>query len=683
MWVVRIAKLCTVAFILIIALSYAVDITFVPPSDANNSFVNRNYTFINVTVSEIDSCTLEWNSTNYTMTKGSGNCYLNRTDSDGTYTYRIYANDSAGNINSTQRTITFDTVLPSASINFSGGYNNTFSPNSDNIYDEIIFNVTASETVNFSTTYLLAANGSRVKTFNEVDNTKSILKTWNGCFIQACSTGFAPEGNYSIEIRMTDRAGNVNATNLTIKIILDNTSLQILFASPTPNNATINDSNSVFVNITTSETPHSAVLEWNGTNETMDGNVTGWFKTKTNLADGNYTFRVYANDSVGNRNISETRWVFINATRNMSSVINNISQSLSSSNITVTILNSSGNPANSSQLLSFANYTLRFNASSILVETADFLVGSLNVSAVPNITRTITAELNVSVAFNESGGVLDNYVWVDLNNLLLGNFTAKIIFPRIYALYFYLNGTKDAPNITRANACNTNLTNTPCYNISANKSVLYLPSFSGGAGGNDTKAPVLSVSSPIMATYTSSSVSLTYTVSDNVAIDKCWYNLNGINTTLDSCANSTIIAATGSNTLVVYANDTSNNMNQTSITFTYTPSPTPPQTSTTSGGTGTDDPAKPKTQTNVANSVNVKEPYNIAQTNITSPINRTGKVVNNETVGGARNKSLDITGFATVSTASLIIGAFIAGAVGGIIFWKFANKRLRAKRRSN
>ncbi|MEM5807919.1 MAG: S8 family peptidase, partial [Candidatus Aenigmatarchaeota archaeon] len=97
------------------------NITFISPSDPHNSFVNRSYTLINVSVndaSNIDTCILEWNGTNISMTKiGSGNsvnCFINKTDVDGTYNYRVYANDSLNNIgNSPQRTITFDTIYPS------------------------------------------------------------------------------------------------------------------------------------------------------------------------------------------------------------------------------------------------------------------------------------------------------------------------------------------------------------------------------------------------------------------------------------------------------------------------------------------------------------------------------------------------------------------------------------------
>ncbi|MBI2075853.1 MAG: S8 family serine peptidase [Candidatus Aenigmarchaeota archaeon] len=666
--------------------SIAPSITFVSPSDENNSAVGRNYTFINASITDtnvIDSCILEWSGTNQSINKiGSGNsvtCYINKTDVDGNYNYTVYANDSLGNLNSTRRTITLDTAKPSVvDLNFSGGNNNIFSPNGDGLYDSISFNITASETANFSTTYLLAENGSRAKTFIKVDDTNSILKTWNGCFIQSCATGLAPDGNYSIEITMTDRAGNVNATNLTA-ITLDTTPPQISFSNSTPNNTTISTNNSVIINITAGEALRSAVLEWNGTNETMTGDGTRWLTTKNYLADGNYTFRVHANDSAGNRNVTETRWLFVTVTRNISSFISSINQTLAAKNITFELLNPAGTAADSSSLKSFEKYTLRFNQSKILIETADFLVSSLNTSAVLNITSNLTAEFNISSVFNLSGGMLDSYVWIDLNNLLpAGNFTAKITFPKIYALYFYLNGTKDAPNITRvANICDENVSNKPCYNISANASALYLPSFSGGAGGNDTQAPSLNASSP-SGDYSSSSVPVNYTVGDNVAVDRCWYRLNsGPNTTLADCANTTITVSEGSNIIIIYANDTSGNLNQTNITFTFTPPATTVATTTVpsggSGGTSTVQTTTSTTTTITATTIQQKSEDNPAN----QFVNQTAAVDKNETA--PRNESV-VTGLVAGSTNLLIGGALIISAAG-LATAAFVFKQIKRKKK--
>ncbi|MBI3190134.1 S8 family serine peptidase [archaeon] len=845
-------------------------ITFVSPSDSNNSFVNRNHTFIGVNVADsndIDSCFLEWNNVNQSMTKiGSGNsitCFLNKTDSDGTYSYKIYANDSISNSGYAGRVITFDTIYPvinnytpsdyssyskggqneslsvnyteinldsvyffwqngsggnftqtnltgcesgnkkicSANLNLSGFTEGTliqfyfgvfdktgkssylFTPSADPFsatIDRISPNVTISSirnsqkfnsdnvTLNFtaidnklisSCSYKLNSNGdasitknitfvaeqgnntlivsctdsagnkgnSSVAFFvdsvypiislqspqnttynfntslklNSTVNEANLDKIWyrldnnENITLTENTTFSASEGSHVLYMSANDSVNNLKSTS--IEFTIDITPIQVSFVSATPLNEILNMRNSITINVTTNGVPDSIVLEWNGTNETINGNGTNWFISKVSLSDGNYTFKAYLNDSVGNQNVSEMRWVFINVTRNTTSLIRNINQTLSFQNITVKILNSAGEPMDSSQLISFENYTLQFNISNVFIETANFLVNSLNSSAIVNITNNITAELNISAAFNKSGGSLDNYVWVDLNNLLpSGNFTAKIIFPRIYALYFYLNGTRDAPNITQVKSvCNINLSNIPCYNISANISTLYLPSFSGGAGGNDTQAPSISVSSPISGTtYSSSSIPLTYTVSDNVAVDKCWYSLNsGSNTTLPNCANATITASDGSNTLNVYANDTSNNLNQITVAFTFS-QPVPTSSSGGGGGGGGYIPSQQTKQNQTNATTTAQKTEQQANKTVTISISNqtlvnrtaqitTGNETSNKNKSNEANQTANIgpSGFVIGSPENIVIGGSLSAIiVAGLVVWKFKSARKQRKK---
>ncbi|UCC91577.1 MAG: hypothetical protein JSV39_04695 [Candidatus Aenigmatarchaeota archaeon] len=90
-------------------------VTYKPPTPDNNSRQAANSVNINVSVlvdSEVspDTCTLEWtvvgvSTTNYTMEMvGSGinvSCNRTRTTNDATnYTFKVYANDSVGNLKS-------------------------------------------------------------------------------------------------------------------------------------------------------------------------------------------------------------------------------------------------------------------------------------------------------------------------------------------------------------------------------------------------------------------------------------------------------------------------------------------------------------------------------------------------------------------------------------------------------
>lgn len=83
---------------------------------------------------------------------------------------------------------------------------------------------------------------------------------------------------------------------------------------------------------------------------------------------------------------------------------------------------------------------------------------------------------------------------------------------------------------------------------------------------SDTTPPSITIVSPANTTYTSQIIPLNVTADENVSA--WWYSLNsGPNTTFTP--NSTISAAMGVNNLTVYANDTSGNMNSSTVYFTF------------------------------------------------------------------------------------------------------------------
>jgi len=179
-------------------------ITFVSPTPENATLWDKTWIYINVTFSEnVDTAILDWNGTNYTMQMPvSTAAYYNVTNlSEGDYIYRVYANDTSGNMNvSETRVITVDLTPPT-----------------------------------------------------------------------------------------------------------------ITFIAPTPDNASTVNVSYVFINITASEALNRSILEWNGTNETMQGSGLNWYLNKTYLLNGNYTFRVHAQDLAGNWNSSEIKVVEVDA----------------------------------------------------------------------------------------------------------------------------------------------------------------------------------------------------------------------------------------------------------------------------------------------------------------------------------------------------------------------------------
>jgi parallel beta-helix repeat protein len=79
-------------------------IAFVPPTPLNGTQLNQSWIFINASASEpLGSCILDWNGSNETFAPSGAFCAVNKTSlSEGTYAFRMYANDSSGNWNSTE-----------------------------------------------------------------------------------------------------------------------------------------------------------------------------------------------------------------------------------------------------------------------------------------------------------------------------------------------------------------------------------------------------------------------------------------------------------------------------------------------------------------------------------------------------------------------------------------------------
>jgi len=75
----------------------------------------------------------------------------------------------------------------------------------------------------------------------------------------------------------------------------------------------------------------------------------------------------------------------------------------------------------------------------------------------------------------------------------------------------------------------------------------------------DDIPPNITVISPEPKTYDRAFIDLIYVVSDNVAVDKCWYELNGNISDLPWCNNKTLNLPSGHYDLKVYVNDTSGN----------------------------------------------------------------------------------------------------------------------------
>jgi hypothetical protein len=281
-------------------------VTFVPPTDANNTVLTtRNWTYINVTAtdgrSSIESALLEWNNVNETMIKvGSGKSavfYINKTDlADGTYTYRVWVNDSSQNWGvSEMRVITIDTTPPTI----------TFvppTPNNEVTNDTFAYiNVTSDEGLNQS---LLEWSGAN----------ESMQGSGQNWFLNKTNL---PNGNYTFRVWGEDYAGNWNVTEerwVYINASEDLVPPLLEFVPPTPDNASFVSATSVTINVShVEDNPDTLVLNWNGVNETYSYSGSSTAITKT-VTEGTYTYYVWANDTLGYSSQTETRTFTVDTT---------------------------------------------------------------------------------------------------------------------------------------------------------------------------------------------------------------------------------------------------------------------------------------------------------------------------------------------------------------------------------
>ena len=197
--------------------------------------------------------------------------------SEGSNTLIAYANDTVGNLNSTYVIFTANTTMP---------YVNIISPQNTTYNNR-------TQLVNIS------SNGQDIWFFNGTGN-----ETYSGPVQRTFS-----EGSNTLIAYANTTAGNFNYSS--VMFIADTINPIIIFVAPTPGNGSVENQSSVFINISSNEQLSSAILEWQGVNESMSGSGTNWYKNKTSLGRGNYTYTVYGYDTATNMNVSETRSVSV------------------------------------------------------------------------------------------------------------------------------------------------------------------------------------------------------------------------------------------------------------------------------------------------------------------------------------------------------------------------------------
>ncbi len=167
-------------------------------------------------------------------------------------------------------------------------------------------------------------------------------------------------GTYTWQFISTDNYSDQD--NETITVSVSAPTLVFSAISPANNSETSNSYANVTVTLNRTGT---ATLNWQGINESMDGSGTGFYKNKTGLLSGNYSFRIYASDSNSITNASTARNITVNRTTVNTSINNIINASTflvnasleiaaPGGNVTVTITNGTNASVNGAALTSIS-----------------------------------------------------------------------------------------------------------------------------------------------------------------------------------------------------------------------------------------------------------------------------------------------------------------------------------------
>ncbi|MBI3623065.1 hypothetical protein HY212_03220 [Candidatus Pacearchaeota archaeon] len=239
-----------------------------------NSSYNINVTALNYTASDnsaLDKCWYSLNNgvTNTTIT--CGNNVSGLSSNEGSNTWKVWANDTAGNLNSSSKTFFVDTISPNISI--ISPLNQTFTNAT------ILVNLSASD-----------SNGvSQIWFYNG---------TANVSYSSPAYYTF-PQGSTTIIAYANDTIGNLNSSNKTF--FVDSVIPSIVIYSPL--NTTYNSS-SVFLNYSASDSSGISAC-WYSRDSNPNISLVGCSTaTLTGFSDGSHNIRVYANDTAGNLNSS-------------------------------------------------------------------------------------------------------------------------------------------------------------------------------------------------------------------------------------------------------------------------------------------------------------------------------------------------------------------------------------------
>jgi hypothetical protein len=287
-----------------VSYTTALNVTFVSPTPANSATLNQSWVYVNATLANgnASAAKLDWNGTNYTMSGSGTNWYLNKTNlSSGTYTYKVYANDSGTNVFdvSETRTVTLNTDQTPPIITIINPANTTYNTKSN-----LPLNYAATDNVAVDKCWVSYDGGPN--------------STLAGCANSTFSV--SNDGSHYVKVFANDTSSNQNSS--TRYFTVDSTppqwssqqsSIPSAYSASTVSIFNITWTDAVSgVNTVLFESNYSGTPQ-NYSTYVISGNVYGYNAT---LPAGTFYWKFHAKDSVNNWNASSQQVATINKADN-------------------------------------------------------------------------------------------------------------------------------------------------------------------------------------------------------------------------------------------------------------------------------------------------------------------------------------------------------------------------------
>lgn len=469
--------------------------------------------------------------------------------SSGSYDMEFWCNDSAGNWNRSIRSFTL--ILPLYITENASNSPGNQSYNTGSVH----FNITSSKAISNA---FYSIDGATNKTMGN-DSQIHYFNTTNPAL---------GEGLHNVTFWINDSDGNMNSS--TVYFQVDQTNPQMSFRDPTPSrNANTTETNISF-NMTISETyPDSIIFNWNGTNETLTYSGNSVAASRGNLTDSTYSYYSFINDTAGNSNISEIRYITVDTQHPYISNVEPGNNSWVKGIILVNVTAGDSGSGISSVIANISNSTSYISYN--LINSGDIWNISLN------STQLEDGDYNLSIYVWDQAGLMNstgNTIHLDNTPpvIAIASPSNTTYSDTSILLNFSVNENTSWTGYSLNGASNITSANTTITAVSgANNITIYANDSSNNRGSTivhfyiDESPPSISglrLSRHIRVNgTTTNTTTITWNVSDHSGIDTQWVTANYshgtlYNFTYTSSPFTLEVREYGTYNITVFANDT-------------------------------------------------------------------------------------------------------------------------------